>query len=614
MHINKILPLFVPLYSYLLSPTAYIIIITQDCMNNYILNEIIESGTTSTVYKAHNVLNNKVVAIKIINRNKIGIEKKVQRENRILREVLISYLLSHPNILKLEEFKYTKDHFYLIFKYIKGNQLLNEIIKYKVLSEDKARKYFIQILDALNYIHNNNIVHRDIKIENILIDQNDNAILIDFGLSNIYEQNKYLNTFCGSLYFAAPELLSGHNYIGPEVDVYSLGVVLYVMVVGCVPYDDKNISNLYNKIMNNKVRMDGVSDKLRVLLCGMLDKNGGNRMSVRKIYESEWVKEGLSEFGLMGDPRVELANTVANVVTSTVASVVTSTVAGAVATGEVVNSVDAVMPKNTIMPHTHGIKDTNAVPSIIQSTKQSSRPKKKTNNPYNHSRPMTTAIPNKKSIPNNTAEVPRPVNVPMGNSLPMAVNSGVASAAPVIINRNNDMDEKVYDYINFLFGGQFKQADGSYNRSIYNIYKLFNKIRITHNKNRIDAIIEFISEEKVKVNRSLVKYLNGYKIKKNVLLCSLDKVINELGIRFIISSGKYFCQLGDDSFILVVGQNMITQRVSFEVKRVKTKESILSKMKMKMKNWKKKDEDNIKHIKDVIKGKLNDIISADKIK
>lgn len=257
---------------------------------NYIMKELIESGTTSQVYKGVDARNNRTVAIKVISRKKyVGLEKKDARENRIYREVLVSFLLDHKHIVKLREFFFTDEFFYLVFDYVQGEQLLKKIIRHRTLNETEARKYFLDLLNAVEYCHTHNLVHRDIKIENVLIDDEDRAILIDFGLANFFEKESLLGTFCGSLYFAAPELLSGHPYEGPEIDVWSLGVVLYVMVCGKVPFDDKNTQSLYRKIITGKAETQGLSDDLGSLLQQMLDPNRAARIAVEEIFRHPWV-------------------------------------------------------------------------------------------------------------------------------------------------------------------------------------------------------------------------------------------------------------------------------------------------------------------------------------
>ncbi|KAI5173146.1 serine/threonine protein kinase KIN1/2 [Nematocida sp. LUAm3] len=261
-------------------------------IKNYQLKELIESGTTSSVYHAVNTRTKRHVAIKIISRrNYIEIaENRQSRENRILQEALISYLLSHKYIVKLQEFFYTKEYFYLVFDYIKGEQLYQRILRNEQLSEQIAKKYFLQMLSAIHYCHVHNLVHRDIKIENILIDKNDNAMLIDFGLSNFYEEKGLLRTFCGSLYFAAPELLSGQEYKGPEVDVWSLGIVLYAMVKGKVPFQDTNVPQQYNRIKTENPCLKDLSPEMCSLIERMLDKNRETRITLREVFKHPWIK------------------------------------------------------------------------------------------------------------------------------------------------------------------------------------------------------------------------------------------------------------------------------------------------------------------------------------
>lgn len=161
-----------------------------------------------------------------------------------------------------------QNHYYMVFDYVNGGQMLDYIISHGRLRERSARKFARQIGSALQYCHANSIVHRgmslscvlrdanelsDLKIENILISKTGNIKIIDFGLSNLYSLTSHLSTFCGSLYFAAPELLNAKPYTGPEVDVWSFGIVLYVLVCGKVPFDDQSMPALHAKIKRGQV-------------------------------------------------------------------------------------------------------------------------------------------------------------------------------------------------------------------------------------------------------------------------------------------------------------------------------------------------------------------------
>jgi len=142
----------------------------------------------------------------------------------------------------------TNYHWYMLFEFVNGGQMLDYIISHGRLKEKQARKFSRQIASALDYCHRNSIVHRDLKIENILISKTGDIKIIDFGLSNLFAPSDQLKTFCGSLYFAAPELLQAKAYTGPEVDVWSFGIVLYVLVCGKVPFDDQSMPALHAKI------------------------------------------------------------------------------------------------------------------------------------------------------------------------------------------------------------------------------------------------------------------------------------------------------------------------------------------------------------------------------
>lgn len=131
--------------------------------------------------------------------------------------------------------------------------MLDYIISHGRLKEKQARKFARQIASALDYCHRNSIVHRDLKIENILISKTGDIKIIDFGLSNLFAPRTLLKTFCGSLYFAAPELLQARQYTGPEVDIWSFGIVLYVLVCGKVPFDDQSMPQLHAKIKKGHV-------------------------------------------------------------------------------------------------------------------------------------------------------------------------------------------------------------------------------------------------------------------------------------------------------------------------------------------------------------------------
>lgn len=206
------------------------------------LGKTIGQGSMGKVKLASNLDTGAQAAIKIVPRQtpeEAAANSKDGRidrskEVRTAREAALVTLLDHPYICGMVDMQKTKYHWYMLFEYVNGGQMLDYIIAHGRLKEKQARKFGRQIASALDYCHRNNVVHRDLKIENILISKTGDIKIIDFGLSNLFAPRSLLKTFCGSLYFAAPELLMARQYTGPEVDVWSFGIVLYVLVCGKV--------------------------------------------------------------------------------------------------------------------------------------------------------------------------------------------------------------------------------------------------------------------------------------------------------------------------------------------------------------------------------------------
>lgn len=254
----------------------------------YKIVRLLGTGSSSKVVLGVNTINNEQVAIKIIKRKKNHIFDK--SDYRIFREVLITTLINHPYIVRLKDFMFNDQNYFLIFEYVAGKQLYDVIVNDGYLNESIARRYFRQILSAIDFIHRNSIVHRDLKIENILLDEFDNIKIIDFGLSNFYDNKSTLNTFCGSLYFAAPELLLGQRYSGPEIDVWSLGVILFVLLNGTVPFDDKDVEKLQEKIQLGKFSFSmNFSSSAKELILKMLHVDPKHRHTLEEILFSDWV-------------------------------------------------------------------------------------------------------------------------------------------------------------------------------------------------------------------------------------------------------------------------------------------------------------------------------------
>ncbi|KAJ1662971.1 Serine/threonine-protein kinase [Coemansia sp. RSA 1813] len=216
-------------------------------------------------------------------------------DRRVVREANLASILGgrHPGIVPLTDFRVTDTHFYLFYAYVDG-ETLAERIGNSGLSENEARGVFRGVAEAVAFCHAHSVIHRDIKLENIMVTRTDGqARLIDFGLANFFDGASLMETFCGSLPYTAPEILRGDAYVGPEVDVWSLGVLLYVTLAGRFPFDDPAQPRNYDKIMaaDFALRPD-MSGLLRDLLTRMLEPSVARRISMADVLAHPWVGGG----------------------------------------------------------------------------------------------------------------------------------------------------------------------------------------------------------------------------------------------------------------------------------------------------------------------------------
>lgn len=269
----------------------------------WVLGKTIGAGSMGKVKLAKNLESGEQVAIKIVPRQSTDEHRSGRdperadrsKEIRTAREAAIVSLVNHPYICGLRDVVRTTYHWYMVFEYVNGGQMLDYIISHGKLKEKQARKFARQIASALDYCHRNSIVHRDLKIENILISKTGDIKIIDFGLSNLFSPRSLLKTFCGSLYFAAPELLQARQYTGPEVDVWSFGIVLYVLVCGKVPFDDQSMPQLHAKIKKGVVEYpQGLSTECRHIISRMLVTDPKQRASLNEIMNHPWMTKGNS--------------------------------------------------------------------------------------------------------------------------------------------------------------------------------------------------------------------------------------------------------------------------------------------------------------------------------
>ncbi|KAL6052966.1 Serine/threonine-protein kinase KIN2 [Balamuthia mandrillaris] len=257
------------------------------CIGHYDLDKTIGQGQFGKVKLATHVLTGEKVAVKIILKSKLDPEtlKKVYREVRIMK------LLNHPNIIRLYEVIETDKVLFLVMEYASGGEVLDFIVAHGRLGEREARKFFRHIVSAIDYCHKHRVIHRDLKCENLLLDGDLNIKIIDFGLSNCFTPGSLMKTFCGSPTYCAPELIQRKEYKGPEIDVWSLGVVLFVLVCGYLPFDAKDFQSLFRKILSGNYTIPNfVSNECRSLIKAMLVGDPERRATLEQVMSHEWMQ------------------------------------------------------------------------------------------------------------------------------------------------------------------------------------------------------------------------------------------------------------------------------------------------------------------------------------
>ncbi|XP_035386019.1 serine/threonine-protein kinase MARK1-like isoform X2 [Electrophorus electricus] len=261
-------------------------------VGNYRLLKTIGKGNFAKVKLGRHVLTGREVAVKIIDKTQLN-PTSLQK---LFREVRIMKVLNHPNIVKLFEVIETDKTLYLIMEYASGGEVFDYLVAHGRMKEKEARAKFRQIVSAVQYCHQKRIVHRDLKAENLLLDADMNIKIADFGFSNEFTVGSKLDTFCGSPPYAAPELFQGKKYDGPEVDVWSLGVILYTLVSGSLPFDGQNLKELRERVLRGKYRIPFyMSTDCENLLKRLLVLNPVKRGSLEQIMKDRWMNVGHEE-------------------------------------------------------------------------------------------------------------------------------------------------------------------------------------------------------------------------------------------------------------------------------------------------------------------------------
>jgi len=275
-----------------------------DVREHYSVENVVGTGTYSTVSRCTHKFSGEEFAVKVISK-KLFQETKQSFEN----EISILKAVNHNNIIKLYEVYETPENIYMVMELIRGGELYTEISENGAISESKAYSIFIQLFEAVKHLHSKNIAHRDIKLENILIDSHHHRVkLSDFGLSKLLPSDEELmRTRCGTPCYVAPEILMGDTYTN-AIDIWSLGVILYVMVFSTYPFNNTSMYSMYEAIIAGKLEFPtAISNDLQDLLKGLMKVNLKDRLTIDQIENHPWMKSQEENNNKAGSPNeVEL--------------------------------------------------------------------------------------------------------------------------------------------------------------------------------------------------------------------------------------------------------------------------------------------------------------------
>ncbi|KAJ3265434.1 MAP/microtubule affinity-regulating kinase 3 [Chytriomyces hyalinus] len=255
----------------------------------YDLEKSVGEGNFAKVKLATHCLTGEKVAVKIIDKEKLD----AATAKKLFREVRIMKLLNHPHIVRLYEVIDTPNELYLIMEFAAGGEIFDYLVAHGRMKEKEARRHFRQIISAIEYCHDLHVIHRDLKAENLLLDASMNIKIADFGFSNQFNPGECLNTWCGSPPYAAPELFQGKEYLGPEVDIWSLGVVLYVLVCGALPFDGSTLPKLRARVLAGTYKVPFyMSTDCERLIKKMLVIDPKKRTTLDQMKKDPWFTEG----------------------------------------------------------------------------------------------------------------------------------------------------------------------------------------------------------------------------------------------------------------------------------------------------------------------------------
>ncbi|CAM0884204.1 unnamed protein product [Alopecurus aequalis] len=272
----------------------------------YEMGRVLGRGNFGRVHVARDLRTGRSVAVKVVAKDKVvraGMVEQIKREIAVMKRV------SHPNIVELHEVMATRSKIYLALELVRGGELFARIVRSRRVKENVARLYFRQLISAVGFCHARGVYHRDLKPENLLLDEAGNLKVVDFGLSALADHARadgLLHTLCGTPGYAAPEVLLGKGYDGAKADIWSCGVILYMLLAGSLPFSDDNIVTMYKKMQRGDYRCPPwLSTDARRLIPKLLDPNPATRITVAQLVEMPWFKKTSIERPVSMEPPID---------------------------------------------------------------------------------------------------------------------------------------------------------------------------------------------------------------------------------------------------------------------------------------------------------------------
>ncbi|KAM6544120.1 hypothetical protein CsatB_008567 [Cannabis sativa] len=260
----------------------------------YEMGRLLGKGTFAKVYYGKEMASGESVAIKVIKKEQV---KREGMMDQIQREISVMRMVRHPNVVQLREVMATKTKIFFVMEYVRGGELFAKVARGK-LREDQARRYFQQLISAVDFCHSRGVSHRDLKPENLLLDDNGDLKISDFGLSALPEQLRndgLLHTQCGTPAYVAPEVLRKKGYDGPKADIWSCGVVLFVLLAGFLPFQDENIMKMYRKIFRGEFECPPwFTAESKRLVFKLLVPDPNRRITIPGIMRVPWFYKGFT--------------------------------------------------------------------------------------------------------------------------------------------------------------------------------------------------------------------------------------------------------------------------------------------------------------------------------